>query len=409
MKPDAPPSAFSAQRIAYTFTLAFIGAVAASWVIPAWGLGIGAGIGFGFSLLMRKRIAGWASLGIAGGTIASTWPLGSLLHVPSATGLISLRGSVQSRIGELYPEPHGSLLMGLLTGDRSGLPYDIVQDFRTTGLSHILAVSGFNITLIISMLMSMLFFLPIRWRLIPAGVGVILFVLFVGPSASVVRAAVMGIIGLVAIATQRISHARLSILWAAVAMLIWQPSWLKDDAGFQLSFLAVIGLTELSETIKPYLRRVPEVVGMRDALLATLAAQATATPWSTVLFGSVPMLSPLANVLAAPLIAPAMMLGGISVMASWIWEPLGLLLSAVTWLLLAAILIPSQFLAAVPYAAWDPGKLTPWLAGIWYLWLLWRFLRSERRKVITSGTNTISTDLRCPVPSPLPIRGALET
>lgn len=408
MTPEAAASASLPRLTAYAVTLAFIGAVLACAFLPAWIITVpsAAALCVGIAIPGKRRRFLAVAAGLACGGEVSLWPLGTLLPLPPASGLVALRGDVQVRIGTMYPEPHGSLLMGLLTGDRSGLPYDIVQDFRTTGLSHILAVSGFNITLIVSMLMACLFWIPVRWRLLPAAIGVIVFVLFVGPSASVVRAAVMGMIGLLAIAAERQTHARLSILWACCAMLAWQPGWLTDDAGFQLSFLAVIGLTELSDTIKPWLKRVPETLGLRDALLATLAAQATATPWSTVLFGGVPLLSPLANVLAAPLIAPAMLLGGVSVLAGYVYEPLGLLLSAVTWLLLQAILVPSTLLAAVPGASWNPGSLTPWLAGAWYLWLLWWFVRRERR-LAKEGGGAAARNLTIAVPtSPLPLRAS---
>jgi competence protein ComEC len=318
----------------------------------------------------------------AGGICAAilgAYPLQLILPLPSELMFLNaLRASVIGLIGRLYTEPHAAFLTGLLTGDRAGMPYDVTLAFRRTGLSHILAISGSNITLVVTLLTSMLFFLPIRWRLPPVLVGIVLFVLFVGPGASVVRAAIMGVIGLIAMTGGRKRHARLSILWAAVVMLAWNPSLIRDDAGFQLSFLSVIGLTELSRELKTLLRRLPEAMGLQEALVATLAAQATAVPWAVLIFGDLPLLSPVANLLAAPLIAPSTLLGGVSVFAGAVYEPLGRLLAGMVWLLLEGILIPSTLLASLPFAAWNPGTLTPWLVGGWYAvlggWLVRRDL-----------------------------------
>lgn len=366
-------SEYSPTATAYAFCLPFIASAMLAGVLPPWLIAV-----FAVPALLTSRGPA-AAMGFLAGALVAAYPLGSLITIPIPHVLETLRHNVEAQIGTMYPEPHASLLMGLLTGDRDGLPSQVVQDFRRTGLSHILAVSGSNITIVVSLLTSLLFFLPIKRRLVPAACGVILFVLFVGPSASVVRAAIMGMIGLLAIGVERPVHPRLAILWAAAAMLAWEPSWIREDAGFQLSFLAVIGLTELTNDIKPWLRRVPETLALRDSLLATLAAQATAVPWGAAVFGSLPLLSPLSNILAAPLIAPSMLLGAVSVVAGTLWEPLGMLLAIPVWLLLQCILLPSTLIASLPFATWNPGSLTPWLAGIWYVLLVGWWVRRERR------------------------------
>jgi len=181
----------------------------------------------------------------------------------------------QHHLRLMLPEPGSGLLDGLLTGSNGGLTESVQNDFRRTGLSHIVAVSGSNITAILSVLSACLFWMPLKWRFVPCAIGIIAFTIFVGASASVVRAAITGIIGLIALQNDRQNDARLATLWTAFGMLCWNPWQMWSDAGFQLSFLAIVGLIEISPFLEPLLKNVPEVGGIREALTATLAAEFT--------------------------------------------------------------------------------------------------------------------------------------
>jgi competence protein ComEC len=261
------------------------------------------------------------------------------------------------------------LLDGLLTGSNGGLTENVQADFRTTGLSHIVAVSGSNITVILSVLSGLLFFLPLKWRFLPCAIGIILFTLFVGASASVVRAAITGIIGLIALQSERQNDARLAMLWTAFGMLCWNPWQLWADAGFQLSFLAVAGLIELTPLLEPWLKRVPEIGGMREALTATLAAQFTAVPWGIALFGAVPLISPLSNVLVAPLIPMAMLTGSLGLLVAFVMPPLALIAGLPASLLLDAIIRAAHLLALIPGASMTVPAFPSWLMALYYILL----------------------------------------
>lgn len=236
---------------------------------------------------------------------------------PLFTALFGLRSAFERRIDTLYPEPAASLLAGLLTGTRRGMPEDLSEAFRRTGLSHILVISGTNVTIILAVIGNLLFFLPQKRRFLPGVLAIVLFAFCTGADASVVRASIMGILGLLAIRTGRLVHARLAILWTAFLMLLWNPLLLWHDAGFQLSFLAVIGLSELRPLLEKPLGNVPAVLGIKDALLATIAAQLTAVPWVVYRFGLLSILSPLANILVAPLVPLAMLFGFAGVVAGF--------------------------------------------------------------------------------------------
>lgn len=265
--------------------------------------------------------------------------------------LLWLKQHFEARLNRLFPEPHASLAAGLLTGSRRGIPEHLSESFMRSGLTHIVAISGFNITIVITIVLGALFWLPLRWRLLPAALSIIAFTVFVGASASVVRAAIMGILGLFAITTSRRSDVRLAILWTAFFMLLWNPKHLWYDGSFQLSFAAVIGLAELSPLIKPFLTRLPNVLGVREALEATMAAQLSAVPIGCLLFGNLSLISPLANILVAPAIPLAMLLTFLAAMASYIAFPAGQLLSYAGWAVLQWIIGVAEICAHVPFAS----------------------------------------------------------
>ena len=257
----------------------------------------------------------------------------------------------EAQINTLYPEPHASFMAGLLTGSRKGIPKDRMEDFNKTGLTHIIAISGYNITIVITVIMSALFWLPTRLRYSASIASIILFTLFVGASAAVVRAAIMGILGLLALQAGHKTSARLSVLWTALLMISWNPKILWYDASFQLSFLAVIGLIEISPLLEPYLTRVPRTLAMRESLTMTIAAQITATPLIILLFGRLSLISPVTNLLVAPALPLAMLIGFTGTLISFISMPLGLAISYCGWATLEWVLFIAKIGARIPLAS----------------------------------------------------------
>ncbi|MDD5751252.1 MAG: ComEC/Rec2 family competence protein, partial [Candidatus Peribacteraceae bacterium] len=267
----------------------------------------------------------------------------------------------------LFPEPHASLAAGLLTGSRRGLPAGLLADFTAVGLTHIIAISGTNITIIMTLIAGLLFWLPFRWRLIPTIFAITAFTFFVGASASVVRAAIMGSLGLLAVTLGRQADTRLAILWTAAAMTFWNPARLWWDGGFQLSFAAVIGLTELTPILQPLLHAIPKTLGLRESLLTTIAAQLTAMPLTILLFGNLSIIAPIANVLVAPVIPIAMLFGAVSVAAGALWIPLGKLVALPGWMCLSWIVGVAQTLARVPGASFHFERASVILLMLYYI------------------------------------------
>ncbi len=265
--------------------------------------------------------------------------------------LFRIRERFEGRVEELFPEPHASFLEGLLTGAKRGIPQELMDEFNATGLSHIVAISGYNITIVLAFVSSLLFWLPLRWRFVPSLVSLVAFVILTGASASVVRAGIMGTMGLLAVQTGRKQEMRLTILWTLFVMLTLNPKHLWWDASFQLSFLAVVGIAELQPILKRLCAPLPAIFGIRDGMQVTLSAQIFTAPWIVLLFQRLSLISPLSNITVLPLIPPAMLLGFVSVMLSFVSPPLGQRIATAAWGILDLILRIIGGFARLPFAA----------------------------------------------------------
>ncbi|MDB4979050.1 MAG: competence protein ComEC [Candidatus Peribacteria bacterium] len=293
--------------------------------------------------------------------------------------LYGWKDSFEDRINRLMPEPQAAFLAGILTGSRRGIPQHLTTDFNTTGLTHIIAISGYNITIVITLITGMFFWLPLRWRFYPAVGCIVLFTLFTGASAAVVRAAIMGILGLIALQSGRLQDTRLTVLWTLFFMIAWNPKYLWYDAGFQLSFLALIGLMELTPVLEPLMKKLPDTCGIRESLTATTAAQIATAPCIIFLFGRFSLIAPVANLLTAPLVPLSMFFGFTAVCLSVIWFPLGLLAGFLAWCCLESIILITSTLAAIPFASVEMGKVSGLMTGFLYGGIIGGYVWLTRR------------------------------
>ncbi|MDD3896890.1 MAG: ComEC/Rec2 family competence protein [Candidatus Peribacteraceae bacterium] len=313
--------------------------------------------------------------------------------------LFAMKETFEAQINRIYPEPHASFMAGLLTGSRRGIPERLMEQFNVTGLTHIIAISGYNITIVISIIAGALFWLPLKWRFVPAIMAIALFTLFVGASAAVVRASIMGILGLLALQAGRQYDVRLAILWTLFFMLAWNPKYLWYDAGFQLSFLAVLGLTECAPLLERWFARVPQVLGMRESLQMTCAAQLAAVPLIIFLFGRLSLIAPIANVLVAPFIPLAMLFGFAGTLVSFIAFFPGQLIAYLGWGCLEWIVRVSGALARLPFASVSTPSINVFLIAGYYCVLAAMLVRQRRRSmgisVPTTHTHTPSEPAAC--------------
>ncbi len=292
-----------------------------------------------------------------------------------------MQGKFMQQINSLFPEPHASFEAGLLVGARKGIPEDLMTQFNITGLTHIIAISGYNITIIIVFVMWALNGLPRKTAFICAVFGIILFTLFVGASPAVVRASIMGILGLIALNYGRSNNIHLTILWSAAIMVAWNPKILIYDVGFQLSFAAVMGLIYVAPHFEKYSQKLPATFGIREAIVMTMSAQVMALPIIVYNFERLSLIAPISNLLVAFAIPPAMLFGFVAVLISFVFPPLALIFAYVAWGILAYIIKVIELTAAIPYASVNWVGMQLWMMVGYYVVLgvlLWRFRPKEK-------------------------------
>lgn len=236
------------------------------------------------------------------------------------TILASWRAMMTKRVYRLIPGDEGALLAGILYGER-GLSSQENAAFRMAGMTHLIAVSGSNISLVIGLFVPIFLFLGYRRKsaIFFSGFAVLLFSLFVGASASVLRAALMGWFAILARVFGRRADAYHLLLLVGTIMIAFDPWALGYDAGFALSFLATWGLLVPGQIISKRLTWIPETAGLREAFSTTLAASLATAPFQLWAFGSVSLLGLVTNLFAIPLTAFTMAWGAIAcVVGDWI-------------------------------------------------------------------------------------------
>lgn len=254
----------------------------------------------------------------------------------------------------LRPEA-AALLRGMVLGGDDGIPEPTVQAFKVSGLAHVLAVSGQNVLLLVILVQAIAVAcgagrLP---RLLIPVVLICIYVPLCGAQASVVRAGVMGLAGLVAMLASRPSSRLYALLLGAIAVLAWNPRW-TADVGSQLSFAAVAGIMAFARPVATRLGRWPSWAA--EALAMTVGATIATAPLMAYHFGVVSIVSPAANVIGAPLMGPIVWLGSLAAAIGQFSSSAGALLNAPNEFLLGCLITVAHTAASVPGAQFQaPG------------------------------------------------------
>ena len=288
----------------------------------------------------------------------------------------ALRGMLLEGLNRLVPEPEAALGAGILLGVRGSIDPDLNDAFARAGLTHVVAISGWNIAIVTAIVMGLL--RPLerrpggRWTVTGIAVALVAgYVLLTGASPSVVRAALMAGCLLAAKLGGSRTHAASALGLAAMLMLLAAPSVLWD-VGFQLSLLATAGLVWFGAAVESRVRWLPPLV--REPIALTLAAQLTTLPIILVNFERLSLVAPIANVLVVPFVPLAMATSAAAALAGTlvgviplapVAEAVGWLGGAAAWACLRIIIALGSAVASVPNAAVDvrvPGAVAmAWL------------------------------------------------
>ncbi|MFA7253212.1 MAG: ComEC/Rec2 family competence protein [Patescibacteria group bacterium] len=269
--------------------------------------------------------------------------------------LYNISIAFETTINRLISEPHASLAAGLILGVKRNIPDNLIDQLKITGLTHIIALSGFNVTILIAVFSNYLVGIVGRKRAFWLGLLMVIgFVLMTGGAPSVVRASIFSLLILFGRTVGRQADQTNLMLLAAFVMVIFNPFIVRYDIGFQLSFIAFAGLIYLTPVIEKGIekwrtRALPQFV--KSMLAETLGAQFAVMPILFIQFGTISLISPFANILVVWIVPWAMLAAFIAGLIGIIYFPLGKLVALLLWPFLEYIIKIVEWLAQVPGAA----------------------------------------------------------
>jgi competence protein ComEC len=264
--------------------------------------------------------------------------------------LFNIKNTFVDNINKTISEPESSLLSGILLGAKNSIDKNTSDIFRKAGLSHIVALSGYNITVVADAILKTFSFLPRSFGFTGGVIGIILFIILTGASSTAVRAGVMALIVILAQVTRRNYQAGRALIIAGLLMVIINPKILVFDISFQLSFLATVAIIYVSPVLKTKLSFITEKFGLRDTIASTISAQILVLPLILYKMGLLSLVALPANILVLAFIPATMLFGFITGMLGFIWLPLSLPFAWISWVLLAYIINVSKFFASLPFS-----------------------------------------------------------
>jgi competence protein ComEC len=311
----------------------------------------------------RHRLA-WSAAAVCVGALT--------LHAVAPFALFPLelvtldlpRAALARPLEVLVPSPESAILLGIVLGERSAVPADLVKAFAASGTTHLLAISGFNMTLVASAVA-----LALRGRVGPVAraafsIGaIVVYSLLVGLSPSVLRAALMSGVAACGLISGRRAATANALCAAVTAMLIADPAAV-DDLGLQLSALATAGLLLWQGPVADRLAFLPSP--LRDGIATTLAATGPTLPVVAGAFGRVSLVSPLANLVCVPLFPLLMLAGALTSIVGAISLDAARVVALVAWGGAFALRVGVETFAALPLAslAVPTGPLTGALVAL---------------------------------------------
>jgi competence protein ComEC len=268
--------------------------------------------------------------------------------------LLEQKNRVRDVFNTLLPQDQSALLEGITLGIQNDFSKTQKADMVQSGTTHLVALSGYNIAILVLVVRRILRrFFTRRGSLYGTTIAIILFVLMVGASASVVRAAIMGILLLLAREKGRLYDARNAIAFTALLMVLFLPNIVRFDVGFQLSFASLLGLIYLEPVLKQTLFaefiRKESALDWRENCVTTIAAQCAVLPILLMAFGQASILGVVANTLILPFVPITMLLGFMLAGIGLISATLGFILAQGVSLLLSYELWVIHFCASIPF------------------------------------------------------------
>jgi competence protein ComEC len=311
---------------------------------------------------------------------------------PVLAALFAYRRRALETLKNLFSEPECALLAGILLGEESSIPVTLKDAFSRTGTSHIVAISGFNISIIAGIFLSFTKRLPRRIPgMMAAILGIALYTVLVGAAPSVVRAAIMGGMAMLARQLGRRSHGLTSLALTGVVMTVIFP-WMLWDIGFQLSFAATLGLILYADPLQGgverlLLNRLPKdkardaASALGEIMLMTIAAQITTLPVLLLYFNNLSLSAFLVNPLVLSVQPLVMVGGGLALLLGTVFTPAGQAVAWMGWAPTAYTIRVVEWGATFSSLSLPTGSISPVWIAVYYAALFGLTAEWIRKKI----------------------------
>lgn len=248
--------------------------------------------------------------------------------------IIDLRKLFIRTIYKIYPKEEAVFLWWILIWARESVPKELKQDFNNSWLSHLIAVSGFNITILIIFLTFLLQYFPVIFRVVIITLSIVFFTILVWDTAPVIRASIMGLIWYYVLLSGRKWNILSIILLTLVIMIIISPLSLNYDVSLHLSFFAVLWIVYTQKPIDKVFSFLPNILEIKTAFTLTLSALSFTLPIMILNFGQMSILAPFSNIAVTWTIPLAMLLGFSSIIVHIVYPLGGIIVWYFAWILL---------------------------------------------------------------------------
>lgn len=302
----------------------------------------------------------------ADGRVSRTKETGGNIFVGT---LMQVREKLEANINQVVPQPEAALGNGLLFGGSERLSEDMQEKFSDTSMTHIVAVSGYNVSILSAYFLIIATTIGFKrqrafWF---AVLGVFIFVAMIGFPSSAIRAGIMGVMLLWAIRQGKLSESVRVLLFAGVIMLAWNPLLLRYDIGFQLSFLATLGILLGSIFWGDLARGEDKTFGLKDTLFVTLAAQLFVLPLILYHFHQFSILSLAANLLILGIVPITMLFVFLASVLGFVFLPLAQVFGWLGYLLLRYETLVIEVLASMKSFLWSFDGFDLVHLLVWYV------------------------------------------
>lgn len=291
--------------------------------------------------------------------------------------LLKVKNSSITEIKNQLVDPQSSLLIGMLLGSKM-FSDKLNDNFRKAGLSHIVVLSGYNITIVAESVLKVFSFLPNNFSLGFSAIGVVLFSIMAGGSSTVIRACFMALILIFGRLIHRDYSVGRALFFAGFIMIFLNPKILVFDVSFQLSFLATLALVYLSPIVVSKLK-ITDKFGLREIVASTIATQIFVLPLLIVKMDTVSVVSLFTNLLVLPLVPSIMFFGFLLVAFGFISKILAWPFMFLSWILLSFVLLVVNFFSSLPISAIPTNSFVKFPVLMIYIFLgvIFLFIRKK--------------------------------